>query len=394
MADIRLGTSGWSYEEWVGPFYESRKTPKLTYYSQVFPTVEIDSTFYAYPSERTVHGWLRRTGPDFTFCAKLPQVITHEKALRLDEGVEEDVERFLEVMQPLSLNGKLLAVLIQLPPSLRRDLDLLESFFRILPKNTRFAIEFRHRSWWNEETWRLLSKYRIANTIVDEPLLPPDPIVTTDFAYIRWHGRGKRPWYNYHYSTEELKPWVPKVKDVMDKTKATVGYFNNHFHGYAVENCLQVLEMLGVATPRQVEVRRRAEQHINAGMVGAKSKEALTAFLAGGEASRDMSVESLLLGFMDRGRLRRALEIGDSEIEFMEKKPNLVRAKIREYTVTIDLDEKAILHDCADWDRQMSEKLFCKHVGKTFLSLPDHKAGRILRGILSEKDSWRFLTIS
>ena len=196
MVDILgllIGTSGWSYDEWVGPFYESKKTPKLTYYSQVFPTAEIDSTFYAYPSERTVYGWLRHTGPDFTFCAKLPKLITHEKALKLESDVEEDLERFLEVMQPLSLNGKLYAVLIQLPPSLRQDLDQLEGFLKILPGNPRFAVEFRHKSWWNEDTWRLLSKYRIANAIVDEPLLPPDPVVTTDFAYVRWHGRGRRP---------------------------------------------------------------------------------------------------------------------------------------------------------------------------------------------------------
>ena len=123
MGEIRLGTSGWSYDEWIGPLYESRKTPKLTYYSQIFPTAEVNSTFYAYPSERTVYGWLRRTGPDFTFSAKLPKQITHEKALNLENGVEEDLQRFLELMQPLNLNGKLSTILIQLPPSLRRNLE-------------------------------------------------------------------------------------------------------------------------------------------------------------------------------------------------------------------------------------------------------------------------------
>ncbi len=271
MGAVTLGTSGWSYDEWVGPFYENKKTPKLTYYSQVFQTAEIDSTFYAYPSERTVYGWLRHTGSDFTFCAKLPGLITHEKTLGSGGEVQDDLEKFLQVMRSLSLNGKLYAILIQLPPSLKQDLSLLESFFKLLPKNPRFAIEFRHESWWNEETWNLLRRYNVANTIVDEPLLPPDPVVTTDFAYVRWHGRGKRPWYNYEYSMSELKPWLPKVKEVEKKAGKVVGFFNNHFHGYAVENCLQVLEMLGVATPKQVEAKKRAEQFIHEGRVENKS---------------------------------------------------------------------------------------------------------------------------
>ncbi|MCJ7632814.1 DUF72 domain-containing protein, partial [Candidatus Bathyarchaeota archaeon] len=385
---------GWSYDEWIGPFYESKETPKLTYYSQVFQTVEIDSTFYAYPSEKTVYGWLRRTGSDFTFCAKLPQLITHEKVLGLKEEVEDDLERFLEVMNQLSLNGKLFAILIQLPPSLRQDLDLLESFFKLLPDNPRFTIEFRHKSWWNEETWNLLRKHNVANTIVDEPLLPPDPVVTTDFAYVRWHGRGRRPWYNYEYSVDELRSWPPKVKALENKTQSVVGYFNNHFHGYAVENCLQILEMLGVTTPKQMEAKKRAEQYIHEGRIESKATCTLTTYLAEEKETRGSSTESLLLQFMDRGRLNRAKEIGDDELHFTEKKENLLKVEIRHYNVVIDLDRKTVSHECDDWEKHFQEGRFCKHLGKLFLSLTEDEARLILEAIGSDKDSWQFTQLS
>ncbi|MCJ7770570.1 DUF72 domain-containing protein [Candidatus Bathyarchaeota archaeon] len=390
MENLRLGTSGWSYDEWVGPFYASRETPKLTYYSQVFQTAEIDSTFYAYPNERMVYGWLRHSGSDFAFSAKLPQVITHEKMLGQKGPVEEDFEKFLDVMQPLSLNGKLLAILIQLPPSFKQDLDILESFLKILPKNPRFSIEFRHKSWWNEETWRLLERYKIANTIVDEPLLPSDPIVTTDFAYVRWHGKGNRIWYNYEYSNNELKPWTNKVREITKKSGTTVGYFNNHFHGYAVENCLQVLDMLGVATPKQIEAEKRAEQHIHPEKAITTAGGTLTSYLPKQDEKGGPSTEDLLLLFMDKERLNRAKGIRDDELSFIENKPGLLRIDVRTYTIRIDQKERTISHDCDDWRRQAQERKFCKHLGKLFLSLREDYAKRILATIRSEEGLWQF----
>lgn len=393
MTYLRLGTSGWSYDEWVGPFYESRTTPKLTYYSQVFQTAEIDSTFYAYPSERMVYGWLRHSGSDFAFSAKLPQVITHEKMLGQRGPIEEDFEKFLEVMQPLSLNGKLLAILVQLPPSFRQDLDILERFLKILPKNPRFSVEFRHKSWWNEETWRLLERYRIANTIVDEPLLPSDTIVTTDFAYVRWHGRGNRIWYDYEYSNDELKPWVTKVREVSGKSERIVGYFNNHFHGYAVENCLQVLEMLGVATSKQIETKKRAEQQIHKEKTGTGATVTLTSYLPSQNDGVEPSTESLLLLFMDRARLNRAKGIGDDELFFIENEPGFIRIDVRKYTVIIDMNRRTISHDCDDWRKQVQNGKFCKHLGKLFLSLKEDDARKILKTIRSDESPWQFTVL-
>ena len=112
MTDILLGCSGWFYKDWVGPFYKVEKASKLKAYSEVFKTAEINSTFYAYPSKGTVMGWLKYTKPDFVYTAKLPRLITHKKKLDPKQGVEEDIQRFCELMQPLQLNGKLGCVLI------------------------------------------------------------------------------------------------------------------------------------------------------------------------------------------------------------------------------------------------------------------------------------------
>lgn len=103
----------------------------------------------------------------------------------------------------------------------------------------------------------LLRKYQVAYTNVDEPLLPSDVYVTTDFAYFRWHGRGKKPWFNYRYKIEELEPWIPKIRKTSEKVKQVYGYFNNHFHGYAPENCLNLLERLTELTPQQAETKKR-----------------------------------------------------------------------------------------------------------------------------------------
>lgn len=205
-SDILLGTSGWSYKEWIGPFYSKEDKSMLRAYGKVFKTVEINSTFYRYPSKGTVMGWVKYSPEGFVYSAKLPRLITHEKGLDIDKGIEEDLNKFIELIEPLILSGKLGCILVQLPPKFDFKPKKLKDFFKLLPTHTRFAVEFRHPSWIREETWGLLEKYRVIYTIVDEPLLPPEIHITSDVAYFRWHGHGVRPWYNYRYSVEELEP--------------------------------------------------------------------------------------------------------------------------------------------------------------------------------------------
>jgi len=380
---IFLGTSGWSYRDWIGPFYAKEDKSMLRAYAKVFKTVEIDSTFYRYPSKGAVMGWFKYSPEDFVYVAKLPKLITHEKKLDLSQGIQQDLEEFVELMEPLWLGGKLGCMLIQLRPKFDYRPRELEDFFKILPRQIRFAVEFRDLSWMRQETWSLLKKYGVAYTIVDEPLLPPEMHFTADFAYFRWHGKGMRPWYNYRYGAEELEPWVPKVKEAVEKVKTVYGYFNNHYHGYAVENCLQVLEMLAILTPEQAEAKKRVDDYFKTTVL---KESKLEAFVEPSE----LDFDSLLRAFLDMGRLKRAKEIKDNELTIEKETDQRVEAAIREYHIVIDVETRTILHDCADWSKALSTKRFCKHIGKLFLSLEREKAAKILRQIYGQKETWQF----
>ena len=260
--NIFLGTCGWSYKEWEGNFYQKKSSEsKLRAYSKVFKTAEIDSTFYRNPSKSAVMGWLKYSPSDFVFTAKLPKTITHENMLGLKKEVKADLEVFLDLMRPLQLGGKLACILIQLPPKYVYNPQNLEAFFQMLDPMFRYAVEFRNLTWLMPatKTFELLKQYEVAFTIVDEPLLPPEVHLTTDFAYFRWHGRGEEIWFDYLYKEEELTPWVPKVQDAAKKVKQVYGYFNNHYHGYAPENCLQLLEQLGLLSANQRKVKDKTK---------------------------------------------------------------------------------------------------------------------------------------
>ncbi|MFH0848620.1 MAG: DUF72 domain-containing protein [archaeon] len=387
MSRLALGTSGWSYREWVGPLYENDKQSKLLAYGRVFDSVEIDSTFYAYPSRKTVMGWLRYSGPDFVFTAKMPELITHKKKLDTSQDLEQDVKRFCELMNPLQTNGKLGCILVQLPPSRKFNLEQMEEFFRILPKDFRYAIEFRDPSWMREETWELLKQHEIGYTIVDEPLLLPEAHITTDFAYFRWHGHGSKPWYNYRYKQEELSPWVPKLREATRNTKVTYGYFNNHYHGYAVENCLQILEMLGSLNTRQKQAKSKVQSYLETRDRRTAAPK-ITQFLS---TNQEESIHEMLANFLEPQRMRRMGEIADDEISVREATQDRLEANIRDYHITIDFNAKQILHDCADWNRCITTKQFCKHIGKLMLVLPKSEAEKVLKTLTKDKDSWTFL---
>ena len=386
LNNVFLGTSGWSYNEWVGPFYTKMDKSKLRAYTKVFKTVEIDSTFYRYPSKGTVMGWTRYSPEGFVYTAKLPGLITHDKKLSLNEGIEQDLKRFIDLMEPLILSGKLGCILIQLPPKFDYRPQDLEGFFKILPTHVRFAVEFREQSWIRSETWSLLGKYRVAYAVVDEPLLPPEVHLTSDIAYFRWHGRGEKPWYDYRYSVQELEPWIPKLKYVAGKVGKTFGYFNNHYHGYAVENCLQVMEMIGNINAKQVEARNRVEEYLQSS-AGLKSST-LESFIE----PRDMSFERLMHYFVPTERMQRAEQIENGELTIRKQNASRVDAAIRGYHVVIDAEAATILHDCPDWERILTNKKLCKHIAKLLLSMNREKATEILRKMYIEQDKWRFMS--
>jgi uncharacterized protein YecE (DUF72 family) len=380
-----LGTSGWSYAEWVGVFYPNSSESKLGFYSKIFPTAEIDSTFYAFPKEGMVTGWDRYSPRNFVFNAKLPQTITHERLEGLGRPIEEELDKFANLMLPLNNSGKLGCLLIQLPPKYKYDPSHLEEFLSLLPHGFKYAIEFRHKSWMRDATWKTLSKYNVAYTIVDEPLLPPEVHVTADFAYMRWHGRGQRPWYDYHYTERELADWVPKVKEVEGSVKTTYGYFNNHFHGYAVENGLSILKMLGKLTPTQEDALKHARSHLK------QSEEkpvGLREFTRGGE-DRATLVE-MLGNVMGETRLARSFTIPDDDVKVKEANQKAINANVRDYTIKMDMSSRTIIHDCGDWERAIETRQLCKHIGKVFLTISEKMALQWVSAIQEDIDGWKF----
>jgi uncharacterized protein YecE (DUF72 family) len=182
--------------------------------------------------------------------------------------VKEDLFKFLHLMKPLIEDHKLGPLLVQLPPSFTysEGLPRLKSFLDVLPTDLSFAVEFRNKSWLKkDEAVDILRENNVAITTVDEPLLPPDITTTADFAFVRWHGRGDRPWYNYRYRQDELQGWTKKVEAIATKTKKVYGYFNNHFGGYAVENSLKMMELLGSASAEQRKMLDQVSRRIDAG---------------------------------------------------------------------------------------------------------------------------------
>ncbi len=247
MGEILLGTSGWDYPEWVGRVYPVKGVrDRLRYYADLFPIVEINTTFYRLPPVGVVESWVRRTPARFRFAAKFPQAITHERRLI---GAGAELAQFLKVVKPLRDAGKFVAALLQLPPSLPFEPVSVRAFYESLPADLPVAVEFRELSWLGAASLEMMREFRFASVVVDEPLLPVRLEVTGPFAYVRWHGHGEAIWYDYSYSAAELHPWVDRLHELAERAQAVYGFFNNHFRGDAAVNCQALGEELGLPPP-------------------------------------------------------------------------------------------------------------------------------------------------
>jgi uncharacterized protein YecE (DUF72 family) len=244
---IRIGVQGFSPKDWVGTFYPPGFSTNqfLPFYSQVFDTVEINATFYAIPSASTVRAWAARTPPGFVFAAKVPQEITHDKVL---QGAEEKLSVFLG--QVKLLGDKLGPLVIQFPRSFtRRYEDNLRSFLPLLPRDIRFAVEFRSQSWSDEEVFDLLREFDVAWCINDWQDLPPAIETTTDFAYLRLVGFHRE--FSYlgkvqRDRSKELASWARTIRDLAPRVQRVYVYVNNHYTGHAPATVNQLRELLGL----------------------------------------------------------------------------------------------------------------------------------------------------
>lgn len=224
MATLRVGTSGYAYKEWLGNFYPEKLSQKkmLEFYSRRFQTVEINYTFYHMPTTRTTESWVGETPEGFLFTLKGNKNITHIRRLK---QTEQFVQAFVSGAEPLANAGRLGPILWQLPPQMRIDLPLLDDFLASLPqaRPIRWAVEFRHASWFAEGTWFLLRKHAAALCVADtdEGCVPDE--ITAPFCYYRLR--------KTDYSDEEFQGWRERFQSLVAQGHDVFVYFKHEEQG-------------------------------------------------------------------------------------------------------------------------------------------------------------------
>jgi len=234
-----IGTSGWHYDHWRENFYpKGLAKPKwLEFYSGHFSTVEINNSFYHLPSEKAFTNWRDSSPPEFVFSVKVSRFITHMKKLK---GAKDALSTFLK--SAMILRDRLGPILFQLPPHWKCNTERLEHFLSLLPSGLLYAFEFRDDSWFDDRVFTLLKKKNSSLCIYHMPDFLSPIKVTADFVYIRFHGA--KSLYGGKYSRSELMKWSEMIKGFKEKGLDIYAYFNNDAHGYAVENALELKDIL------------------------------------------------------------------------------------------------------------------------------------------------------
>ena len=251
---IRLGTSGFSYDDWVGVFYppDLPKREWLGFYAREFDTVELNVTYYRIPDRRTVAGWIERTPDGFLFAVKAFGGLTHERQA-------PDFSAFVDSIEPLRERGKMGCILAQFPFSFApsaANWSYLELLRRGLGDH-RVVVEFRQRAWVQEATFTRLTSLGLGFCCVDEPrlegLMPPEARATGPVGYVRFHGRNSRKWweheqawerYDYTYPEGELREWLPRLKQLEQDSEVVLVYANNHYRSQSVDALRSLRAML------------------------------------------------------------------------------------------------------------------------------------------------------
>ncbi len=255
MGEIFVGTSGYSFKDWVGPFYPAGMKPSefLGFYAERFPVVEVNTTYYGIPRPQLLEQMERKTPDGFRFVVKLNQAMTHEGST-----APQLYRDFLAAIEPLKQAGKYDGLLAQFPWGFQRtpaNVAHLSALRARLPGEPLFA-EFRHRSWVSAGLESELKALDIGYCAVDEPslpgLMPPIVLHTAADAYVRFHGRNGANWwgrgggdrYDYDYRDDELKEWLRKITQLAEQARRTYLFFNNCHAGQAARNASLMQEML------------------------------------------------------------------------------------------------------------------------------------------------------
>ena len=235
---LNIACSGWFYWDWKGLFYPSQMPTKdwFGHYADSFDTVEINASFYSWPTPGAVKTWLRQSAERrFVYTVKACELITHTKQFEAVKGLVEDFGYIADLLGP-----RMGCLLFQLPPSYHYTPERLGAIVSQVEAGRRNVVELRHRSWWNDTVYGAFREAGIMFCSCSGPKLPDDLIRTADEIYLRFHGVDR--WYNYRYSETELAEWARKI----EKSGATRvwAYFNNDYHGNAVDNAHQLSAML------------------------------------------------------------------------------------------------------------------------------------------------------
>lgn len=199
---LRAGTSGFAFKEWKGPFYpeKMKDAEMLGFYSTKFPTVEINNTFYRLPKEELLSGWAAQVPDDFSFSIKASQRITH--FTRLKEESFDAADYLLRVVG--TMGAKLGPILFQLPPNMKKDLERLNVFFGRLPKDRRYTVEFRHESWFEDDTFEALRNHNVAMCAIEQEDFKSPLVSTADWGYVRLH--------RFDYDEPMLTEWARQIQ--------------------------------------------------------------------------------------------------------------------------------------------------------------------------------------
>jgi uncharacterized protein YecE (DUF72 family) len=237
---VFIGTSGWHYKHWKGTFYPERTkdAEQMQLYLQHFRTVEINNSFYRLPSPGTFETWRDAVPRDFVFSVKASRFITHNKKLK---DPASSSRLFFDHV--VFLKRKLGPILFQLPPLWKVNTRRLEEYFQWLPKGLRYTFEFRNPTWYTDEVFALLKKYRIAFCMYDLAHHTSPLVVTGRFVYIRLHGPGKIK-YQGSYSKVQLKTWAQRIEVWRSRGLDVYVYFDNDQLGYAAFNALELKRMV------------------------------------------------------------------------------------------------------------------------------------------------------
>lgn len=280
MGSIIVGTSGFSYDDWVGPFYppDLPQSEFLSYYAKHFSMTELNFSYYRQPSAQTIEAMIERTPASFRFSIKAHRSMTHDVA----GGWRSEVDRFTDGIAPLVEQDRLLGVLLQFPYRFRYTVGnrrYLASLCKSLERLPLF-LEFRHKEWQRESVYEQMNDMGLGLVFTDMPTLrglpespvkasagaerpeeqepetaaedAPDLLVPGGHGYIRFHGRNEQNWwegdntsrYDYRYSEEELASWLPVISALTRQTTLLVVAFNNHANGNAVANARQLMRLL------------------------------------------------------------------------------------------------------------------------------------------------------